>query len=999
MPFVLALIAVAALAPPALAQPYRIDAWTADNGLPQNSVNSILQTRDSFIWLATFAGLVRYDGARFEVFNTGTTPQLRSSRFTSLFEDRDGYLWAGTEGQGLARHKDGSFQLYTVADGLPDNSADDLFYDADGRLLVDSASGIAAWTGTRFVPYAGNAPSISRNRVRNPFRMAGGAAWYIDPAGAHKYDGRRVTRHVPVDNDARWIFEDGKGRLWIEGETPGGRVLTLIENGVARQLSAADGVPRFRTMAVVEDRRGNLWFGLNGNGGLLRYAGGRFTRYTTTDGLPGNNVGTIFEDREGSIWVPTDGGLARLTDRIISTFATGDGLSADNVYPILEDRQGTVWIGGWPGLTQVRDGVIRSVGRQFGVEGKSVMSLFEDRDGALWIGLWGHDGMIRVAGGVADNFGGTLPAGEVIRAFAQDRAGGIWIGGASGLTRYSGGTFRRYGTAEGLAGTAVHSLLAGRDGRLWIGTDHGLSEYRDGVFTSHGEREGLSGHVVRSLHEDVGGVLWAGTYDAGLFRIAGGAVSRFTTREGLSDNGAFQVLEDGRGNFWISGNSGIYRVARSALNDVAAGRARAVVSVPYGKRDGMRTAECNGGGQPAGVRTRDGRLWFPTQKGVAVIDADHVRPNGVAPPVVITGVTVERQAVALGRPIAIQPGQSAFEISYAGLTFVQPELTRFRYKLEGLDSEWVEAGTRRTAYYSHVPFGSYRFVVTAANRDGVWHDAGAAVPVSVLPPFWLTGWFQAAAGLALIGLVGAGYRRRILSLQRTQAMRDTFSRQLVDSQEAERKRIAAELHDSVGQTLIVINNWALAGVNADPVDPEQTRARWREVSATAAAAINEVREITYNLGPHQLDRLGLADTILEMVDRVASASAVRFTTDLAEVDGRLPKTAEIGLYRIVQESMNNIVKHSRATEAAIAMHLEPAWLVLTISDNGIGFDTDAALAPGPRHQGFGLQGLTERARMLGGVCTLTSAPGAGTLVTVHLPYEDRHEPSADHPRG
>jgi signal transduction histidine kinase len=533
----------------------------------------------------------------------------------------------------------------------------------------------------------------------------------------------------------------------------------------------------------------------------------------------------------------------------------------------------------------------------------------------------------------------------------------------------------RLGAAQGFSGAGVLTIRRGRRG-LWIGTTAGLSEYRDGVFRNFGAADGLTGTLVRAVYEDPSGVVWIGTYDHGLFRLANGTFRRFTTRDGLFDNGAFQILEDASQHLWISSNSGIYRVAKKDLDEVASGRAKSVVSVPYGKRDGMITAECNGGTQPAGIRAADGRLWFPTQKGVVVIDADHIPVNRVPPPAVLTGVTIDHEPAPLGDRVDIQPGQSAFEISYAGLTFIRPELTRFRYKLEGLDPDWVDAGNRRTAYFSHVPFGSYRFVVMAANRDGVWSDRPASMAVVVVTPVWRTRWFRATAVLLIAGVAAALVRSRIRALERARAMQEEFSRQLIDSQERERKRIAAELHDSLGQSLIVIKNHALLG-------------RSSEVSDAATAALNEVREIAYNLGPHQIDRLGLAATILDMVDRVSAASGIAIAADVEEVDALLPKTAAINLYRIVQESVNNIVKHSGATKASITLERDGGRLVLTIRDNGRGFPRDAH-GYGRRPRGFGLVGLSERARLMGGTCAIESAVASGTRIAVEIPFGHPH---------
>ncbi|MDP1838277.1 MAG: two-component regulator propeller domain-containing protein, partial [Reyranella sp.] len=360
---------------------------------------------------------------------------------------------------------------------------------------------------------------------------------------------------------------------------------------------------------------------------------------------------------------------------------------------------------------------------------KNVMAIFRDRDEALWLGLWGWGGVRRIdRSGAIQVFGDHDPAGDVVRVIAQDASGTIWLGGNSGLTWFRDGKFRRLSAADGYTGNDVLTIVASRDGSLWIGTDQGVSHYRDGAFTNYGAAAGMTGTNVRAIYEDGDGVLWFGTYDNGLFRYDHGVFHRFSTRDGLFDNGVFHILEDTRGNLWMSSNAGIYRVARQELTAVARGGARSVTSVPYGRRDGMITAECNGGGQPAGVRARDGRLWFPTQKGVAVIDADHLQVNTVPPPVVITTVRVDQQAAALAGSLRVTPNQTSFEIEYAALTFQRPELTRFRYRLEGLDADWVDVGHRRAAYFSHVPPGRYRFVVIAANRDGTWNQTGAALP-------------------------------------------------------------------------------------------------------------------------------------------------------------------------------------------------------------------------------------------------------------------------------
>src|SRR5262249_6278894 len=291
------------------------------------------------------------------------------------------------------------------------------------------------------------------------------------------------------------------------------------------------------------------------------------------------------------------------------------------------------------------------------------------------------------------------------------------------------------------AGKAVKVILEDRQGAMWFGTYGGLSRLKDGEFSSYKKSDGLASDHVRSLYEDDAGAIWVGTYDGGLSRIKDGRITTCTTNDGLFNNGVFQILDDQRGNLWMSSNLGIYRVSKQELNDFADGKTRKVTCISYGKRDGMLTVECNGGTSPAGIRTRDGRLWFPTQIGVAVINPADVTYNSLPPPVLIEGVVVDGAPLGIAGQVRMLPGQEALEVDYTGLSFIDPEHVSFKYRMEGLDKDWVEAGTRRAAFYSHLPPGHYRFSVVAANASGVWNLEGASLAVTVEPPFWRTWWF------------------------------------------------------------------------------------------------------------------------------------------------------------------------------------------------------------------------------------------------------------------
>jgi signal transduction histidine kinase len=490
---------------------------------------------------------------------------------------------------------------------------------------------------------------------------------------------------------------------------------------------------------------------------------------------------------------------------------------------------------------------------------------------------------------------------------------------------------------------------------------------------------------VRIIYEDSEGTIWVGTYDQGLVRIKDRKITSYTMKEGLFNNGVFQILEDARENFWISSNLGIYRVSKKELTDYAEGHVKSITSVPYGKRDGMISSECNGGVQPAGVKTLDGKLWFPTQAGVVVVDPDAVPVSAQPPPVMIEEFLINNEPVAFGEVVKISPGTENFEIHYTGLSFIMSERIGFKYKLEGLDRDWVDAGTRRIAYYSHVPPGNYTFKVIAANRDGIWNLEGASIPIRIIPPFWKTWWFVSLSVLTFIALVWVSFRLRIAQLEKERRAQESFSRQLINSQESERQRIAAELHDSLGQHLLIIKNSALLGINVLN-GHDRGKEQLSDISETASRAIDEVREISYNLRPYQLDDLGLTKAIEYILAKVASSSKIRFSSELDRIDDVFSPEAEINIYRIVQESLNNIVKHSRAESAKVSIKRDARHIDIIIQDDGRGLDTEKT------NGGFGLKGISERARILGAKYVIHSAAGQGTTITLSLEAQDElHE--------
>jgi len=713
-----------------------------------------------------------------------------------------------------------------------------------------------------------------------------------------------------------------------------------------------------------------------------------------------------YADNEGNLWFSTSGsGLFRARRQAVTPYGKAQGQNFSEIYPLLETRDGALWIGAYgEGVFRLKDGSFTqySAPKNQGLDSflGFVSSLYEDRAGQLWInGIW------RFSDGQFVHGPWTQALLEQVLGYIwtmyEDREGAYWFGTERGVVRYLNGALMKFTTNEGLAGNDTKVIIEDVRGGLWLGSYGGLTHYKDGKFTAWTEKDGLPGHTVRALKQDSDGTLWIGTYDSGLGRFKDGRFTRYTTKEGLFDNGVFQILKDDSGWFWMSSNRGIFRVRKQELDDFADGWLKAINCLAYNKEDGMPSTECNGGRWPAGVKTRDGKLWFPTMGGVAMIDPAGIKTNPQPPPVVIEEMRINNEHApvaewdaALRDPqaaIRILPGQDNFEIKYAALSFINSENLRFKYKLEGVDHDWVEAGVRRTAYYSHVAPGSYNFRVLAANADGVWNLTGASLRITVVPPFWRTWWFMTLLTLIILGACAAVWKFRVGQLQRVQMAQEAFARQLIASQEAERKRIAAELHDSLGQSLVIIRNWAMLGAGQIE-NNAPARQELDEINTIASRTINEVREIAYNLGPYHLERLGFENSIRDMATRVAKSSGVAIATELDALDGALSSETQMSLYRVAQEALNNMVKHSRATETRIALKRESASVRLTVTDNGRGFDPQAAKVaevPGGSRPGFGLNGMAERVRLLGGALTIRSAPEQGTTVEAILPYPGR----------
>jgi ligand-binding sensor domain-containing protein/signal transduction histidine kinase len=955
---------------PPLAQ-YGRQSWQTENGLPQNTVRSVAQTGDGYIWVATREGLARFDGNGFVVFDKQNTPQLRSNDIRHLLPAARNVLWVSTSA-GLARLSGGEWTTFTAEHGLPADDVEVAYEDRGGTLWVGTSAGLGRLRDGRFTTYT-TRDGLPSNLVRSLFEDGAGVLWVGTGDGLSRFSGGSFTNFGARDGLAAGgvdaIAGDAGGRLWLG--TPEG--LACYEQGRFKSYTTRDGLPNNRVTSLRAGAEGTLWVGTSA--GLGRLRGGRFETHASGEVLAQGIVLSLFEDAEGSLWVGTEsGGLHQLRDKKFATYTSKEGLPSDLVKAIYEDRRGQVWVGtSGGGLTLVgRDGRLTTYTTADGLASNIILALFDDAGGDLWVGT--PDGLSRLRDGRFTTYTSADGlANDFVRSIYADRGGALWVGTRGGLTRMKDGAFNIYTTRDGLADDFVGTIYEDAAGHLWAGTLGGLSRFGGGRFTTYTTRDGLSDNVVISLHGDAEGRLWIGTNGGGLNLLRDGKFSSITTQDGLPNDTIYRILEDGAGNLWMSCNKGVFRVGKAELDDFAGGRARSVSPVVYGTADGMPTRECSGGGHPSGWRGADGRLWFSTIKGVAVIDPAGVRPNAQPPSAVVEQVRVDGELVSASRKAVLPPGKARFDFHYAGLSFVAPEKVRYRYRLAGFDKDWVEGGARRVAYYTNLGPGDYRFEVMACNNDGVWSLAPAAFEFTLRPHFYRTPWFYA---LCALGLALAAAQ---LYFMRVRQMKARFAAVL-----QERNRIAREIHDNLAQEILGASVQLELVARLMPRSTEAARTHLDRARALVRSSIAEARRYVWDLRSQSLDDRDLPAALAEMTRRLTAESRVQTQFQVSGTFRPLPPQVENNLLRIGQEAVNNAVRHAGAGLITVELSFDAENVRLSVRDDGRGFD--------PRQDGgveghFGILGMRERAAEMGGTVAVNSRPGEGTEVSVGVPIE------------
>lgn len=971
------------------ATPYFFQTWSTDEGLPQSSVSAIVQTREGYLWLGTYGGLVRFDGVRFVVFESGNTPELVSSRVTALAADEGGRLWIGHENGAVTLWETGKFRPFPLPESWGTGKVLAIVPDGGGRVWLADEEGVLFDTaeGRRLVPVSGvgrglisvvGTPHgeiwIARNGRASVLRA--GALEAVD--FGESPEAGFVQGLCASTQGGLWVCRNGRLRRWHGGQW-------VEDRGEAPWHNT--GVP-----VMLESKDGSLVAGTTELGLFLVPPAGPPLHFTRTNGLPQDWVRALYEDREGNLWLGVgSAGLVAMRAGQVWTPSPPDRWQGRAVLSVYCTSDGALWVGTeGAGLYRWHLGQWERFGQESGLANLFVWSVGEDEAGRIWAGTWGGGVFVRGADGRFAPPPGLEELSVPVLAILRGQHGQMWLGTGEGLILYRHGQVRVYGRNEGLQSPDVRALWAAADGSIWFAmSGGGLGRWQAGSLQQWLRKDGLPTDYVQCLWMDPAGGLWLGTAGAGLVRFRDNAFTVIGPAQGLPNGVICHITPDDWGYLWMSSYGGLLRVAKSALERAAESNGRPVEVRVYGKGEGMPTLECSGGLQPAGCQTPDGRLWFATSKGLVGVDPTMTRTNPDPPPVLIEEIWVNDRLIAQPaldpRPAQIPPGRHRLEFRFTGLSFVAPDKVRFRFRLMGVDPSWIDGGPERTAVYQYLPPGEYEFQVTACNNDGVWNPAVARAVFVIAPWFWQTWWFRSLTAVAAAGALAGGVaavararlRRRLERLERQQAV------------ERERARIAKDMHDELGASLTRITLLSQTA-RSELDDPQSVAESLDRIYGTARELTRALDEIVWAVNPQHDTLDSLATYLGRFAQEFLAAARVRCRLDVPVHLPPWPLTAEVrhNLFLAFKEALHNAVKHAGATEVRITLELSPQAFRLAVQDNGRGLTADALGSSNPRPQarhGHGLTNIRQRLADIGGHCEILSQPGKGTRLVFIVP--------------
>ncbi len=955
-------------------------------GLPNNAVTAVVQTHDGYLWFGTYGGLARFDWPQFKVFNSTTDPELQSDRITALCEDPQGTLWIGLERGDVTSYRAGEFQVQNVHETGTRRKISAIRADAAGDVWMLNEEGTLVRIrdgATCSLPNTDGVALLAQD--------GRGRLWVASGGQLAAVDNGRLTRLTDTNNShgvgyyvlgicasrdgGLWIVSDGQIRKW--------RDHGIVENRGPSPYNAA-------VVSMLETKSGTLAMGTSSDGLYLMFSNNAVQHFNHANGFPSDWIRCLTEDREHNLWVGAgSAGVIEMRPGIIEPLNPPDNWHGSTPQSTTVARDGAIWVGSeGAGLYRCLNNEWKNYGASAGLSNLYVWTVSQDARGRIWAGTWGA-GMFVQQGEHFVTPPGLENVNVHMAATLQAADGTTWIGTANGLIHYQNGAVKWYGAQDGLKLPDVRAIAEAPDGAIWFGMvgGGGLGRLNHGQIQLFQKKDGLSSEDVQCLKFDAGGALWIGTSGGGLDRLKNGHFSRITTTEGLPDDVICAIEDDGARNFWISSQRGIFRVAQKSLNDCADGHTATVFGITFGEGDGMISPICSGGFQPSAGRLADGRICFPTDKGLVVVNVAGMKINPLPPPVVIERIMVNgkllAQNPATNSPLIIPPGQQRFEFRFTGLSYVAPEKMSFQYRLDNWDTEWMPAdNNKREASYSYLPPGSYIFHVRACNSDSIWNESGASFAFIVEPHFWQTWWFRTLGIILAVALVVAV----VLFLTRRRMQRKLEQLQREQAIERERTRIAKDIHDHLGANLTRISLLSQSA-HGELENPAQAATQLDRIYSTSRELTRSMDEIVWAVNPQHDTLDSLASYLGNFAQEYLVSINIRCRLEVPLHLPHWPITAEMrhNVFLAFKEALHNIVKHSGAKEVSIFLTTEAASFTLIIRDDGTGFDPDAV--PERPGRGNGLKNLRQRLEKLGGRCEVNSTPGAGTeiIFTVFIP--------------
>ncbi len=965
--------------PGAYATDLLVRSWTPSQDARQRSVLALLETRQGYLWLGTGKGLLRFDGVDFTSFTAQNTPGMLGDRisFGTLWEDTQGVVWAGTDFSGVLRNDHGHWQTLQQEQGLTGGKVLRIDGDEKGAVWIYTEAGVTRWMNGRLERMRpggedGNAGPVTPYSRQRTIDFAKAGLWRHDRDGVQRFSYGHWSSFPtpalqrPFEDDVREIYEDQSHRVWYSLFSHPRTAFCVIQG----RLSRYEGLPP-DALVTFEDRNGYLWL-TDHDAHTSLWKDGHL--YPLPE-LKTPFLLQVLETRSGTLWAGTAGTdlfqFRRRNFGVVPVVGTPEIASV-----LFEQRDGPMWAGGTSVLLRSAasskggfDPVQAPDGPQQWIQ---IKALAADGRGDLLIGSRGVDGVEELTPRGFEH-SGLVPG--MVQAMLLTRTAETWIGSTSGLYRKTGKTVERVSTLP------VRSLLEISAGVLLAGTDRGPLVFRDG-----GQERGLplwSYGPIIAMRQDSSGAVWIATQDHGLVRFANGMLNALGTADGLPTDVLYSLEFDEAGDLWMGSDLGLMRVRGKSIERKLHNAASRLQVTVFDAADGLPASIFDPLGDQGVLRRPDGDLWFGTEQGVAVIRPSTLQTASPDTHPVIEEHEVDQAGLLPPEDIELRPGQTNLQIHYTALGSNHPEQLVFRYRLQNYDRDWVDAQSRRVAYYSHLAPGRYTFQVQAADNDGEgWVAGTASTSIRVLTPFYRSWWFLLlillCVGFFLVYELELRRRRRLTD----QHNRRMFTHRLLTTQEGERKRIAHELHDSIGQHLVLIRTLAMLPSGSSI---SSSGGHLESIAEQAAVAIKEVETISYGLRPYQLDRLGLTKAVLSLMQSFERSSTVRIECSVDNIDDFFPKETEINFYRIVQEALGNVLRHAEATSASFTVVRTGRSLRLTLRDNGKGF---SATAEG-KGSGLGLVGIQERAEALHGRASIESLPGIGTTVIVEATQPPR----------